>query len=106
MDIQTVSALASSLDLTAEDIPGDQASLSRTAPAATPFGQLVADGLQQTNQKLIEGQMTLQKLAMGEVQNLHQVMIGLEESRVAFQLMLQVRGRLLESYQEVMRMQI
>jgi flagellar hook-basal body complex protein FliE len=43
---------------------------------------------------------------VGNVQNLHQVMIRLEESRLAFQLTMQVRNRLLESYQDVMRMQV
>lgn len=70
------------------------------------FGHLVADGLQQVNEQLATSQVDLQRLARGEVENLHQVMIRLEESKVAFQLMLQVRNRLLESYQEVMRMQV
>jgi flagellar hook-basal body complex protein FliE len=33
-------------------------------------------------------------------------MIRLEETKLAFQLMVQVRNRLLEAYQDVMRMQI
>lgn len=37
---------------------------------------------------------------------LHQVMIASEESSVAFQLMVEVRNKLLESYQELMRMQV
>jgi flagellar hook-basal body complex protein FliE len=48
----------------------------------------------------------MQRLAAGEVQNLHQIMIRLEESKLSFQLMLQVRNRLLEAYQDVMKMQI
>ncbi len=37
---------------------------------------------------------------------LHQVMIANEEASVAFQLMVEVRNKLLESYQELMRMQV
>lgn len=37
---------------------------------------------------------------------LHQVMIANEESSIAFQLMVEVRNKLLESYQELMRMQV
>jgi flagellar hook-basal body complex protein FliE len=51
-------------------------------------------------------QVQLQQLAAGAPVNLHQVMIGLEESRMSFQLLMQVRNRLLEGYQEVMRMQV
>jgi flagellar hook-basal body complex protein FliE len=50
--------------------------------------------------------MALQRLATGDVQNLHQVMIGLEESRLSFQLFMQVRNRMLEAYQDIMKMQI
>jgi flagellar hook-basal body complex protein FliE len=38
--------------------------------------------------------------------SLHQAMIAMEEASVSFQLMVEVRNRLLESYQELMRMQI
>lgn len=75
-------------------------------PVAGSFGQLVSDGLAQVNNQLIGSQVDLQKLAMGDAQNLHQIMINLEESRVSFQLMMQVRSRLLEAYQDIMKMPI
>jgi flagellar hook-basal body complex protein FliE len=37
---------------------------------------------------------------------LHQAVIAMEEANVSFQLMVEVRNKLLESYQEIMRMQI
>lgn len=70
------------------------------------FAELVTQGLQQVNTQLLTSQTDLQRLAVGDVQNLHQVMIRLEESRLSFQLMMQVRGRLLEAYQDVMKMQL
>jgi len=76
------------------------------AAGAGDFGRLVQSGLAEVNQQLLASQADLQRLATGEVQNLHQVMIRLEESRLSFQLLMQVRNRLLEAYQEVMRMQV
>jgi flagellar hook-basal body complex protein FliE len=70
------------------------------------FGNMVNQGLSQVNQQLLTSETDLQTLATGDVQNLHQIMIRLEESRLSFQLMLQVRNRLLESYQDIMKMQI
>jgi flagellar hook-basal body complex protein FliE len=70
------------------------------------FSSMVTQGLQQVNGQLLASQTDLQQLSVGNVQNLHQVMIRLEESRLAFQLTMQVRNRLLESYQDVMRMQV
>lgn len=84
----------------------DPAATPTARAGATSFGGMVSAGLDQVNQSLLVSQQDMQNLAVGNVQSLHQVMIRLEESKIAFQLMLQVRNRLLESYQDVMRMQV
>lgn len=76
------------------------------AGGAGGFGEIFSQGLAQVNETLLTSQTDLQHLATGDVENLHQVMIKLEESRLSFQLMMQVRNRLLEAYQDVMKMQI
>lgn len=82
----------------------------RAAPsgsvASSGFGTMVSQALGEVNQQLLASQTDLQQLAVGDVQNLHQIMIRLEESRLSFQLFLQVRNRLLEAYQDVMKMQV
>lgn len=89
------------------DLPPPDARLPAAGPVgAVAFGELFAQGLAQVNEGLVATQADMQRLATGEVQNLHQLMIRIEESRIAFQLMLQVRNRVLEAYQDVMRMQI
>jgi flagellar hook-basal body complex protein FliE len=70
------------------------------------FGNLIANGISQVNDKLIASQSDLQKVATGETGNLHQVMMRLEESKLSFQLMMQIRNKLLEAYQEVLKMQV
>jgi flagellar hook-basal body complex protein FliE len=45
-------------------------------------------------------------LLSGQQVPLHQAVIAMEEASVSFQLMVEVRNKLLESYQELMRMQI
>ena len=42
----------------------------------------------------------------GQNVSLHQAMIAMQEANVSFQLMVEVRNKLMESYQELMRMQI
>ncbi len=88
---------------------------SRATPTAGPntamtgtsaFGQLVSDGLQRTDTQLLGIQADMQQLASGNVDQLHHLMIRIEESRISLQLLLQVRNRLLESYQELTRMQV
>lgn len=70
------------------------------------FGQIVSQGLDQVNETLMASQVELQQLAGGQAQDMHRVMMKLEESRLSFQLLMQVRGRLLEAYQDVMKMQV
>jgi flagellar hook-basal body complex protein FliE len=47
-----------------------------------------------------------QAVVRGEPIELHEVLIRQEEARVAFSLLLETRNRLVEAYQEIMRMQI
>lgn len=84
-------------------VPGDVATPTVAGPS---FGKLIAEGMAEVDSKIRTGEAGLQRLAAGDVQNLHHVMIQLEESRLSFQLMMQVRNRLLEAYQDVMKMQI
>ena len=76
------------------------------APVGPTFMQRVTEGVQEVNDQLLASQVDLQRLATGDADNVHDIMVRLEESRIALQLMLQVRNRVLEAYQDVMRMQI
>jgi flagellar hook-basal body complex protein FliE len=77
-------------------------------PGAGPsvFGQWFAGQVEKVNSQIEAADRQLQSVATGEAQNLHQVMISLEEARLSFQMLVQVRNRVLEAYQDVMRMQI
>jgi len=80
--------------------------LPAAAAPDTGFPDLVAGGLEEVNRQLVASQVDLQKLAVGDAASLHQVMVGMEQARLSFQLMMQVRSRLLEAYQDVMRMTV
>ncbi|HUA39704.1 MAG TPA: flagellar hook-basal body complex protein FliE [Candidatus Sulfopaludibacter sp.] len=69
---------------------------------ATMLGRMVADVNAQQN---IANQ-TVNALQSGQNVPLHQAVIAMEEANVSFQLMVEVRNRLLDAYQEIMRMQI
>ena len=55
---------------------------------------------------LVTALLTTATLAMGQTDNLHQVMMTGEQTRLAFDFMLQVRSKLLDAYQELFRMQV
>ncbi len=52
-----------------------------------------------------DSDQAIKDYATGEVTDIHQVMIAVEEANISFQLMMEVRNKLLESYREIMRMQ-
>ena len=88
------------------DIAGIQsADRSAGAPGAD-FASWIAKELGTVNDKIMQSDQMLQRLATGEVDNLHQVMIGIEDAKVAFQLLVQVRNKLLDAYQDILRMQV
>lgn len=90
-----------------DGVPGASNPVAHASAASIGgFADMVTKGITEVNQQLLASQTGLQRLATGDTQNLHQVMIQLEESRMSFQLMMQVRSRLLEAYQDVMKMQI
>lgn len=75
-------------------------------PAATGFSSWLGQELKTVNAQLATADQGLQDLAMGRVENLHQIMIEMEKARVSLQFLVQVRSRVLEAYQDVLRMQI
>jgi flagellar hook-basal body complex protein FliE len=82
------------------------AAVAAIGKVPSSFATFVTDGLAEADRNIQSSQRDLQQLAAGEAPSLTQVMVRLEESRLAMQLVLQVRNRLLESYQEVMRMHV
>ena len=71
-----------------------------------PFGQMMKKFVNDVDDKLKVSSSEKNKVLTGEATNLHQAMIAMEEASVSFQLMVEVRNKLLESYQELMRMQV
>lgn len=83
-------------------------SVHRAEPAsAAPIGfeRWMTSQLSEVNQRIGIAERALTGLAAGEG-SLHEVMLELEMARTAFQLTVEVRNKLIESYQEIMRMQV
>jgi flagellar hook-basal body complex protein FliE len=83
-----------------------QPSDTRPATAADSFGHML-DGLAATvdAKEAQAGEITRQVL-LGDSGQLHQSVVAMQEASVAFSLMIEVRNKLVESYQELMHMQV
>lgn len=53
-----------------------------------------------------EASISIDKLAKGEVTDVHDVMIAVEEANTAMEFMLEIRNKIVEAYQEIMRMPV
>jgi len=49
---------------------------------------------------------SVRKLAAGEITDVNQVMTASEEAKVAFNLMMEMRNKVMEGYQEIMRIRL
>lgn len=75
-------------------------------PGATSFENVLGGLVKDVAAKQAQSSATVNALLAGGDVPLHQAMIASEEASVSFQLMVEVRNKLLESYQELMRMQV
>jgi flagellar hook-basal body complex protein FliE len=69
------------------------------------FGGLLRDAIQQVNALENTSQGELQKFA-NDQGDLHTVMLALEKADLSFQMMMQVRNKFVQAYQEIMRTQV
>jgi flagellar hook-basal body complex protein FliE len=81
-------------------------SLATNAEAPSGFTQIFEQGLGQLNADMKAAEVALSDLSSGKATELHDVMISLEKARIGVQTFIQVRNKLLESYQDLMRMQM
>jgi flagellar hook-basal body complex protein FliE len=92
------------------DGPLPKISLPQGSPAAGPptqaFGQVLEGLVGMVDAKQTASQEATRKVLLGDSDQLHQSMIAMQEAGVAFTMMVEVRNKLVESYQELMRMQV
>jgi flagellar hook-basal body complex protein FliE len=69
------------------------------------FGGLLKDALKEVSDVEMHSQKELGKFLNGE-SDLHSVMIALEKADLSFQMMMQVRNKFVQAYQEIMRSQV
>ena len=77
------------------------------APAgATSFRTMLLDGISSVDRKIGAAEAEVRAFAIDDSIPVHQVTFALEQARLSLELMLQVRSRLVEGYQQIMGMQL
>jgi flagellar hook-basal body complex protein FliE len=86
--------------------PQPRITLQPGRAAGADFSATLRGVLNEANELQLQSEQMLERFATGEAQNLHDVVIAQQEAAIAFRLVQEVRDRLLQGYQELMRMQV
>ena len=74
--------------------------------APKSFGDTMSDFLDVVNSNSKAAGSEVRDVVQGNSDDLAKAMMKMEESKLSFQLMIEIRTKLLESYQEISRMQV
>lgn len=72
----------------------------------TSFNDLLKNALNEVNKLQTEADDYNKLLAIGQVDNIHDVTIASEKAKVALQMTLAIRNKVVDAYKEIMRMQV
>jgi flagellar hook-basal body complex protein FliE len=77
-----------------------------TQKAGTDFSKFLSDALKQVDALQTDADVTSLALASGKAQDISTVMVALEKANLSLSLTVAVRDKVIDAYNEVMRMQI
>lgn len=70
------------------------------------FASMLKQSIDNVNSSQLQSDVMTEKLARGEDIGLHEVMIASQKASITMQAALEVRNKVIEAYQETMRMQV
>lgn len=70
------------------------------------FLSSLKEAIAKTNEVQLQANQAVERLMTGETQNVHQTMVALERADASFQLMMQIRNKIVTAYEDIQRMQI
>jgi len=85
-------------------LPGGQAHAKITGEHARSFTEMLSNSIQEINQLQQNANQQVEKLAKGEIKDVHQVMIAAQEANLTFSMMMQIRNKIVDAYQEISKM--
>ncbi|MBU0518147.1 flagellar hook-basal body complex protein FliE [bacterium] len=84
--------------------PQEQPKASEAAHGS--FKETLEGFLKDVNHLQNNAEEMSESLVKGEVENIHQVMVAMNQAHTSFQLMMEMRNKIMEAYKEIMKMQV
>lgn len=85
-------------------LPAKQGGASESGTGS--FTTLLKDFVMQANNSQIQADGAMKNLASGKSQDIHEVMMAMEQARLSMMAVVEVRNKLVEAYQELSRMPV
>jgi flagellar hook-basal body complex protein FliE len=70
------------------------------------FGEILQGVLHDVNQLQIKADQSINDLASGKQTDIHQTMIAVEKAGISFELLMQIRNKIIAAYETIMRTQV
>ena len=70
------------------------------------FMDSLKSAIERVNDTQVEAGRAVDALMTGDTQDIHRTMVALQQADVSFQLMMQIRNKLVGAYEEIQRMQV
>ncbi len=87
-------------------LPKIEESKKENSALPKDFGTMLNEALEKVNDLQLEADSAIQDVVLGKEEDLHRALIALERANLALGLTVQVRNKVIEAYQEIMRMQL
>lgn len=72
----------------------------------TTFGDMLTQAISETNEAQLNADQAATDLSTGRSDNLHEVMLAMEEADISMRMLVQMRNKVVDAYQEIIRMQV
>ena len=91
-----------------QSILPEMAVTEKKAPeeSSAPFSDYIKQSLTDVNRQMLEADQAIDDLATGKNQDIHNTMIAMKKAEISFELVMQVRNKLVSAYDEIRRMSI
>ena len=98
--------LAKMREIQSESRKTSSISITESPKSGTSFMDHLKSGFNEVNDMQKKADSMSMEVAAGKSENLHETMLATTQAEITFNLMVQLRNRALEAYQEVMRMPV
>lgn len=81
-------------------------SLEKNIDEKKSFSEVISNAINNVNEKQINADNNIESLIKGDDITMHEVMLSMQESQLSMQLLIEVRNKIVEAYQEINKIQL